>query len=136
MGFKTVYGITRKDVIAKIVENHTYDSDTYQSDVVAHSVRDWNHVYLAVRKTDKRTWKTEVTAVVALLNFRMVGRHFAGSATVKYVPESNGPLYYNPPKKVLRKLSPAPNTHSAAWREICWKKYDKHVRDDTQTSLI
>ncbi len=85
-----------------------------------------NEAYTAIR--NKETGN--VFGLVTLLKLK---RNETG---YKDISEDMGPIYFNCPKRILKKLSPTDNATSIAWRYGCIKKQprlDRSVYDHVKS---
>ena len=102
-GEKNINAIIRREFTAEHLE------------VIDHASRkfDSEH-YLAVKINGD-----QVVAFVCLT------RENNGYLDIKVLDESCGPFYYDPPKRLLKKLTPTDCETSSRWRETCLSKFKK-----------
>ena len=99
---------------------------------VSHEVVDCvvrnNEAYMAVKNTETN----EVHGFVVLLKLK---RNETG---YKEMHESEGPLYFNCPKRIIKSLSPTEDSRSIAWRFACVNKHkrlDESVYENMKRAL-
>lgn len=87
-----------------------------------------NEAYVALKNNETN----ETHGFVVLLKLK---RNETG---YKNMHESEGPLYFNCPKKLIKKLSPTEDANSIAWRFGCInrkKRLDGSVYEDMKRAL-
>lgn len=103
--------VDRKDIKEFLIKEFTCDDPKYNTTVIDCSVKN-NEAYLAVHDHIRQ----ETTAYVILLSFRNNEIGF------KDMHESEGPYYFNCPKRIIKKLSSTNDVTSLAWRSACLNK--------------
>lgn len=110
---RAYYGTTRKERLEKMLEVYNWEDETRKVETID-SALIGTTAYAAIRRTEKATGETSITAAVIL-------SHMGGKNELftKEMGESMGPGEYDCPKRILDKLTETESEWANEWRRKC-----------------
>ena len=110
---RAYYGTTRKERLEKMLEVYNWEDETRKVETID-SALIGTTAYAAIRRTEKATGETSITAAVILSH--MGGKN---ELVTKEMGESMGPGEYDCPKRILDKLTATESEWANEWRRKC-----------------